>query len=319
MELIVAMAVFVVMMGLVMSIIGQMSGIWKYSSRQIEAFQSARAAYDLMTYSLSQATLNTYLDYADANNSWMTEANASTFSPKRYIRRSELRFLSAAAGSGPVPGTAGTGQAVFFQAPLSYTESAAYENMESLLNICGFYVEFGSDQAYLPDHVPASSAKYRYRLMQLLVPTEQNNVYRDGTGNGWFSDHVSQARPIADNIIAVVIRPRDPSAGDDEAPNDAYGYDSAYQAMNDPQPVQAHQLPPMVEVVMIAIDGDSALRIDNGSTEPAQITTALEGRFEDRSRFEDDLSGVKAALTAAQIEYRVFSGVIPLRESNWSK
>ena len=107
-------------------------------------FRQARDGFDAISRRLSQATLNTYWDYDDPNV------------PTRYIRQSELRFLS-----GPTEGLAGaTGggrrwptHGLFFQAPLGVSQPGADEltGMTTLLNSWGYFIEFGSDTAFRPD------------------------------------------------------------------------------------------------------------------------------------------------------------------------
>ncbi len=123
--------------------------------------------------------MNSYLGYDSMTN------------PTRYIRQSDLRFLIDNAGSGSVPGAAGTGQAVFFQAPLSYATDSSNFGAGDLLNTCGYFVTYATN-ANVPSHASGVSNPYRYRLNQLLSPTEQNKVY-DSTGTAWFSSFTNQA------------------------------------------------------------------------------------------------------------------------------
>lgn len=306
-ELMVATVILTVIMGVVFGVISQVSQAWKRSSDQISSFQGARTAFELMTYSLSQATMNTYLDYD------------SPTSPQRYLRKSELKFLNTLPGEASIPGTLGTGQAVFFQAPLSYTQNnTAYGGMESLLNTCGFYIEFGEDTSK-PAHVTVpGGTKYRYRLMQMLVPAEENTVY-SSTGQQWILDHVSRVSVVAENVLALVVRPQDPGLLESEVPNNTYLYDTSAGATADPQPVTAQQLPPLAKITLVAIDESSAGRIFKGSTPPDVIVAALQDKFSDTSKYEEDLNGLTSALLAANIQYRVFEGTVPLRESNWTK
>ena len=55
-ELLVASAVFMLILVLVLSITSQTSQVWKRSAAKIEAFQGARAAYETITTRLRQAT-----------------------------------------------------------------------------------------------------------------------------------------------------------------------------------------------------------------------------------------------------------------------
>lgn len=305
-EVLVSTAIVIILLLLMLSVISQTSSIWRRSYGSVEAFQDARLAFDVITRNLSQATLNAYLDYDNSTN------------PSRYLRMSELAFDAGPAGAGGLPGTAGTGQAVFFQAPLGYaTNATSYGGLEGLLNTCGYFVSFTTNNS-IPSHVAAGGNPYRYRLMQMLVPAEKNDIYKTRSGRAWFSAYTDAARPLADNIIALLIRPQDPAA----APADIttnYSYDTRDGADADPQPDQAHQLPPVILVTMVAVEEAASRRLDAGGAQPAAIAGALSGKFHDPALFQSDLDSLTSELNAARISYRVFSSAVPIRESKWTK
>ena len=304
-ELLVATSILILLIGLVFSVISQTSVIWSRSMDKIESFKGARLAFETITRNLSQATLNTYLDYDNPAN------------PQCYLRKSELKFLSDAAGSGVMPGTANTGSAIFFQAPLGYTPNAAYGGIESLLNTCGYFVSFTAN-SNIPSHVASGKNPYRYRLMQLLVPAENNKIY---SSTDWFSSqsNTTLAKPIADNVIALIVRPQDPGAKPKDLPNSQYAYDSTLNATGNPQPLTANQLPPVVQITMVAIDEASAKRMENGSTPPAVIVSALAGKFSDTTKYQSDLDALSLSLSTNHINFRIFSSSVPIKESKWTK
>lgn len=304
-ELLVTVSILVIILLMVFSVVGQASNVWRGAIDKIEAFQGARAAFEIVTRNLSQATLNTYLDYDNPT------------APSQYLRKSELRFLSAPAG-GDLPGATGTGQAIFFQAPASFTaQPATYGGLEMLLNTCGYYIEFKSDSTTRPGFI-TTPGSCRYRLMQLVVPTEKNSVY-SAVGNSWFTSHLADAWPVADNVVALVIRPQDPGASAPDLSSN-YLYDSA-AIFTGTQPTTSHQLPPVVQVTMIAITESSAKLLANGAAEPAPITNALQGKFADPARFDDDLNRLEEAFIQAKpsISFQVFSSAVPIRESKWTR
>jgi uncharacterized protein (TIGR02599 family) len=299
-----------------LSVVEHTAATWRRSSGNIEAFQSARVAFDLLTRELSQATLNTYLDYDNATN------------PARFLRKSELQFVCDAAGTWQLantPNTPNTGTAVFFQAPVSYTTNTArFGGMEGSLNTCGFYVAFGTN-SLLPAHA-SSRQQYRFRLMNLLVPTEGNRIFDNtnfsASNFGWFT--TGSAFPVAENVIALVVHPENP---DDEVTGGntfpALDYNSLSGWMNQPQPVGANQMPPLLQIAMVAIDETSAKRLDSGSVPPAAITDAL-GKFQSKlaaspSDPSTALADLEADLAAKRINCRIFSSKVPMRESKWTK
>jgi uncharacterized protein (TIGR02599 family) len=308
-ELLVAVVVLVIMLAILFSVLSSASNIWRGTNDRIEAFQGARAAFDVIGRNLSRATLNTYFDYDSPND------------PTRYFRQSELKFRSGPAG-GSLPGTPSSGQAVFFQFPGSYTTNqSSYGGLKDLLNTCGYYVSFTTNTT-IPAHVSNSGNPFRYRLMQLLAPSEATRVYDPVRGNGdkWFADLTNHALPVADNIIALIIRLQDPAAALPDVTSD-YQYDSTAGATNDPQPVTANQLPPIAQITLVAIDEPSAKRLENGSTPPAAIAAAFDGKFETQTdtAYLDDLSKIKEALTAANINFRIFTASVSIAESKWSR
>ena len=301
-EILVAVAVTSVLLFILLGIVNQTTRTVSDANNSVAAFQSARNALNLMQEIVTQASLNAYLDYDDPGQ------------PTRYERKSDQRFVVAPAGQGGLPGTSDCGQGIFFQAPAVYAASSDLRAAEGLLNICGFYVDFAPVQQ--PAHV-TKSAPWRYQLMYLLGAAEANTVYH-ATGRSWITNIAAQATPIAENVIALVIRPQDPAQPNpDLAP--LFLYDTGEVYTGD-QPVWSHQLPPVLDVTAIVIDERSASRIENGSTPPAAIVNALAGRFEKAADYLGDLAAVEQALREASppISYRIFKLNIPIKESKWS-
>ena len=71
---------------------------------------------------------------------------------------------------------------------------------------------------------------------------------------------------------------------------------------------------------MVAIDENSANRIENGSTPPSAIIDALEGLFQtsNSDKLLEDLETLETKLVEARINHRIFRTVVPMRESKWS-
>jgi uncharacterized protein (TIGR02599 family) len=312
-ELLVSCTVLVLLMALMLSLISQTSALWRRSSARIEAFQSARRGFDNLTGLLEQATLNTYWDYDDPNN------------PTRYRRQSELHFRVGPAGASSLPGATGTGEAVFFQAPANRTSDAAsYGGLGGLLNACGFFIQYGSDAAWLPAHVNPSQARERFRLMQWMQDTEQLEVY-EKAGSAWIpsptkTEELPGAVPVADNVVALVIWPKEEGAPANPILN-SYSYDSRWKSYNAPwesRESASHQLPPILQVALVAIDEASALRL--GSSLKSTVDGCLAGLFEKppKDNFSDDIKTLEGRLTAKAITVRSFVSAVPMREAKWS-
>jgi len=313
-EVMVACSVLGAMLVVMLSTVNHVSELWRTSNARVEAFQSARLGFENLTRLLGQATLNTYWDYDDPNN------------PTRYIRKSELHFFVDEAEA--VLGTGSFyGQGVFFQAPANHNPPAANagisfaNRLPGLLNACGFYVECASEseKGWLPTHVD-SQGKKRFRLMQWMQRSGDLSVYQTvagSTGRDWTALS-AQAIPAADNVIALVIAPKEPEHQSVKALPDQYNYDSRENTGSNPQPANANQLPPILQVAMVAIDEASANRL--GDAMQSTIESCLSGLFKETpgASFESDMKTLEEALTAQRINYRVFVSAIPMHEAKWA-
>lgn len=328
------MAILTLLMALLAAMVNATSLAWTKTRSTVEQFQQAREAFDTMTRRLSEATLNPYYDYIDATGKTRTPANTRTFVPDRYVRQSELRFLS---GPGITGKQESLGHAVFFQAPEGRRSSG--DGLENLLNTVGFFVELGDDGAFLPSILNSSFAKERFRLLQYIEPSEKLSVYNytagnfDYTGKEWFQTGLNQGSGVsivAENMIALVLLPmlteQDQAGGgytdDSLAPN--YLYDSttsrADAALN-----SKNQLPPVVKVTMVALDETSAKRMSD--SERADLKALLDGLFTTAGSTTDpslpgyaqDLKTLEDKLTGKKLNYRVFSSNVALKAAKWSR
>lgn len=327
-ELMTALVLLGIILFIIFTALQQTSDVWRQSAGRIEKFQNARASFETVTRTLSQATLNTYWDYLYSGNS---------SSPSRYIRMSDLHFVMGQTAN-LVPNANSQGHSVFFQAPLGYTTNTNYSGLASLLNACGFYIVYSSDVNLRPGFLPGSiPIKNRYRLMQLVSPAENLQVYQNtiATNYAWFTNQLANhSIPIADNVIALILWPRltpqEDSLGNSLTPN--YSYNSRLGAMDlvtylengtneTRQRITGHQLPPLVQVSLVAIDEDTAARLDSQGQQQSAIFTAFNGLFQNSTlaSYQADMSTLRARLTDAGINYRIFTSVVPMRESKWSK
>jgi len=314
-----------ILMVVLAGMVGLTSRSWSGTRGKISQFQQARASFDALTSRLSEATLNPVLDYVDAGGDFR-EAGDRDFKPERYVRRSDLRFLS---GPGLTGRTGSTTHAVFFQSPQGISDVLG--GLDRMLNTCGFFIELGDDAAWLPSILPASQAKTRFRLLQLVEPTEKLSVYSGG-GTSWFQDSLgtgSGVSTVAENVVALVLLPKlsesDQAAGgfDDASLAPNYLYDStvarAESALN-----SSNQLPPVVFVLMVAIDEASAARMT--PVQQSELKTLLDGLFlaagsaSDRSRpgLAKDLATLGEFLASRGIAYQVFQSNIALKSAKWS-
>ena len=174
--MLVTVAITLLIVVLLASMVGLVSKTWQQADARITSFENARFAFERITRTLSQATLNPYWDYVDANGNRRTSANESTFVPSSYARCSDQDFLiSQASTFCTLPSHLGQTWACFFESPLGSTNNQSLTPLDNLLNATGFFVEFNNDAdsttlSMKPSYITA--AKWRYRLMELLQPTE---------------------------------------------------------------------------------------------------------------------------------------------------
>ena len=315
-ELLVAMAVLTLLLAVLLGAINQTSSLTSMAYEKISAFQGARAGFDLLTRNLSQATLNSYWDYDPPPPA----------TPTRYLRKSELHFLIGKSGTGSLPGTVDTGQAICFQLPAGRTTGSTYGNLENLLNACGYFITYGPVNT-LPAPFPApASPTYRYQLMQSIEPSESLGVYNTLAPSGaWATNLAANATPIAENIVYLAAWPRKAPAEDPAGTSltTTFSYDSRASALSSPQPETAHQMPPVVQITMIALNETSAARVCTkasppmGITPPTGSTPASPVLFttSSESQFAADLLTLETNLAALGLSYRVFTAMVPIRES----
>jgi uncharacterized protein (TIGR02599 family) len=245
---------------------------------------------------------------------------------------------------------------MFFQAPLGYTRDATAGaiNLDNTLNSLGYFVEFGSDQDFLPTFLSSSvKPRYRYRLMQFFQPAEKMAVYAENwTGRAagakavWFGDPLAlplsgaaEVRPasvLADNVLFLILRPKRSDkefAAANPKPRPIakdYVYDSrpasAILPANYGDYPSRHQLPPIVAVTLVAIDETSANRLESrfGATPPLQALGIgnlfqQENDTNDPNTYSADLQTLKDKLTENRITFRIFETEVMLRSSKWTK
>jgi uncharacterized protein (TIGR02599 family) len=316
-ELMVAMVITALIAGLLLVILQSTSDLWRQNTGRSQTFSSARAAFETISRTLASATLNTYLDYFDSSR-LIRQSGDLNFRPDVYGRNSDLHFVT---GNNLVNGQ--QGGAMFFTAPMDFEEGNAARSTGGQLNGVGFFVRFGPDPT-LPAFIDQNPS--RYRLYQFFQPTGQLKVMNPGfSGNQWFTSDTNPppgrfCYPLANNIVAFAVLPKLSSLEDEDLDSLStdYSYDSRMGWGGGPQPSGMHQLPPVVRVVMVALDETSANRIENGTTAP-DLGFDPATVFDDPAELEGSLKDITDALSERGMNYRVFSTEIPIRTAKWSQ
>ncbi len=201
-EVMVATSILMLMMTMVMVMINNTSLVWKRSLSQ-SSFQGVQGALNSIANRIGKATLNSYLEYYGTVGveSPRRRVQGQSFTPTSYNYASDLHFRNDQA-SNLIKDVKTQTQAVFFQAALGLSHDPdKYRALGSLLNTCGYYIEYGSDEetrpgflAELGDRIPI---RYRYRLMEVVQPAELFNVYKHTlpTGQDADNDYSGKAGP----------------------------------------------------------------------------------------------------------------------------
>jgi len=209
-------------------------------------------------------------------------------------------------------------------------DSTDYGGLQNLLNTWGYYLEYADDSKLRPPFLTASliPLRSRFRLMELMQPSESMSIYNYTSGsstyNGkeWFTDALTippvPVHVLAENVIALVLLPKltpqEDTTGTTLSPN--YTYDStvkrATAAIN-----SKNQLPPVVQMTVVAIDEVSANRLTDGDN--ADIATKLGGLFTIASLYADDLATLEKYLVDKRINYRIFTTNISIKGAKWSR
>jgi uncharacterized protein (TIGR02599 family) len=237
-ELLVATAIMLIVMVVLLQVITSMTSLWHNSSGRLSGFQAARSAFATLNRDLSRATLKTYIDYVNATDSPRTAANANAFIPTNFARASELHFICGPAvtlfpAANGATKAENPGDAVFFQAPLGVTQTAADKYLTRALKTVGFYVQYGDlDNSIFPTWLSSlfggETATPNFRLMEYVQPTETMNAAAPAesiynvTSTGiyslnWLPNTVPDlttaqvsagSTVLAEDVLLLILRPR---------------------------------------------------------------------------------------------------------------
>lgn len=377
-EVMVSVTILVVLMMIVANFVSLVQRTWVRSNSQVSQFREARLAFDLLTRNLSQATLNTYWEN-EFDNLGNDSAGQVITKAKNYIRQSELQFvcgptvgangLFAAGNAQNYPG-----HGVFFQAPLGVTgfvptgatAAADTQNLVNLMCGRGYFVEWGSDESFRPAFLSTLTSvppRFRLRLMEFSPTAEQNMIYSPAlrpivtNSKMWFQGALGNevtsgtetaanrafTRPVAENILCLVISPQNSVVGTAFAGGGAgaganpysiapqYAYDSTLvtnpgaTAGSGGTQGTRHLLPPILKVSMVALDHLAGEQLSSNQTLREAVVSSVGGLFKSASQLQADLDGtptqpgtLEQFLISKRLNFRIFTTSISLKQSRWS-
>jgi uncharacterized protein (TIGR02599 family) len=335
-ELLVSLAILAVLLTIIAQVLGQVQRVWSGANSKVAQFREARRAMDRITTNLSQATLHTYLQhYYGGADPFKPPSKTLNTAPLGYVRYSELQFVCGQASALVAGSGDQIGHAVFFQAPLggatdiTSATGAAFVNLPTALSACGYYVSYGSDTGFRPTFLNQRNhpERERFRLYEYRPPIESNSIYGDVTvpaanpgvpNPAWYANTADWSRPVAENIVYLVCSPKRVRSDNEGEPRDIapnYAYNSSPGIVL-PQGKTDYQLPPLVEITVVALDEASAKRMAETEGGARSLPSGLFTNATDTD-FRRDVETLETYLNSKKLNYRIFTSTIPIRNSKW--
>ena len=316
-ELMVSVSVLAVIFLIASYLIEGAHRTWRVTESRVTQYQEARSSFELMGQRIARAQLNPRLDYEYRN-----------MLPVRYKKETELHFLSGRTEDLLGDDRYQSGHAIFFQAPLGMSHEPRYRDLNHLLNAWGFFVEYGSDEAWVPRVVrsdPRYRPRYRFRLMEFRQPAEELVIYStfDPSDRSWYRDYLTpgNVKVVAENVIALLLTPLSPGEADPHFLAPEYAFDSRIpQNLADPEVAWAirHELPPVVRITLIVIDEKTAQRFETDeASPPKELQVFSVAPFTRAEHYERDLAAVEQHLNSISAGYRVFTSTVAIRNAKW--
>lgn len=225
---------------------------WVTSRSAAERQQTTDSVSNLFSQQLRRATLQARPSYDSALN--------------QLVPNSDLHFVCGPAAE-LLPAASGVcGDAVFFQ------RLAADGSLPNALQACGFFVQYGGDEAWRPTLL-ASAAPIcrRFRLLQFHQPAGSLTLFQSSGIMGtpsrlsqftmrselyqWFSQPISDSSTfrdsvsvVAENVVAMIMQ---------ASPASQRCYDTRrhqWQAGSTDAALSRHQLPEMIEITLVMVE-----------------------------------------------------------------
>ena len=143
---------------------------------------------------------------------------------------------------------------------------------------------------------------------------------------------------LSENIVALIIRPQLSKQDIEQQLKESkktelttdYIYDTRYDPVaakgkfTDAALNPVNQLPPILQITMVAIDEQSATRLN--LADGAEDVFGLKAKFTDPAEYDRDLlreanggSSLEDELIKKRVSYRIFSTNVPIRGAKWSR
>ena len=362
-EMLVAVTIIAAVAAILLSLVSQTGSIWRYTTSRAEQFRESRDAFETLSLRIGQATLNTYWDYNSTTLPTAYERRSElrfvSGPASQYLgnnngatRVTHCIFFHAPFGTidGPQGANAGL---------------AGLDNLLNVWGYYVEFNNDGALRPdFLSGGAHGTPLRYRFRLMEFRQSSEQMKTYfytsglnpRDVTkaasigyqGTDWYRPAANQANPpcrvLAENIVALIITPRLSKQDEQSLPASfqssnpdysplapSYAYDSSLtmnpgQSVSSPPTNPRSQLPPVLQITLVAIDEVSAdrLNLNTGSSN----VFGVNGKFAATANYTSDLyanpqgnsaASLENTLVAKKVNYRIFTTSVAIRAAKWSR
>ena len=242
-----------------------------------ERLQVTESATRMLSQQLSQATLQTRASYDTALN--------------RVVPASDLHFVCGPAAElmSGVPGVCG--DAVFFQRP------GNEGSLQRALYACGFFVQYGGDDAWRPSGFTTVPAQKRFRLLQFHQPAGSLTLFQPSSVMGepsrlsqltsrsdlyqWFDQPINDTARfkscvsvVAENVLAMIVQ-TSPLA---QRCHDTRRYQ--WEAGSTEAALSRNQMPDVMEVTLVMVDetGWARLAPEQAESVAAEVMSFVKGQ-----------------------------------------
>lgn len=358
-EMIVAMAVVAAAMVVVVQAMGRVQSTWSETSAKVREAMDARAGMETLTRTLPRAVLDPRwaMDQDGYSPSLQRDSDlhfvsgpAATLLSSPVNMTGHAVFFQTPTGHGVAGGGTQGGAA-----------KAEYDTLPGVLNAWGYFVEFGDDPAPAPAFLSdprfsrsggQAAKRRRFRLMEFRQPAhelglfemkvngdatvplislavDQRELYR------WFDEPLRE-RPgsgrrrcsvVAENILALVVEPLRPAAGDpasgaalvsnDLEAADDYLYDSRrfqWDAGSTRAMAGRHRLPPALRVTLIVLEERDWSKLSDSEAEKTggEMLRLVSSKFTSPKAYDTDIGAITGELNRRRMKHRVTTTTLQL-------
>jgi uncharacterized protein (TIGR02599 family) len=334
MELMLAMAIFSVVMLTIMSAVTMLQGTWTRLRGTADTYRGARLALDAVARKVSQCMIQPRYEAP-------LETEAVRDSTLPFVRRSDLHFVCGPATNvAPLNGTCG--HAIFFVGPYgepaqAVTRSAPraieHESLHELMSGWGYFVQLRDATQSPPDFLGKDAATQkgsiltgvpqRFRLMEMRQPADELSIFKPANDStqgapdatvphAWFRDpllngtpNLPRLRVVADNILALIVIPL---TGVDAKGPASDQLNSGWDTRDHSSPEQHHRHAKAYRLTVIATPEDywHGTKV----VSPVELQGQINGLFNVPARYANDLQLLTSGLVAKRVPHRVMSTIV---------